>query len=91
MSLRDAVERHSATPVVYLHQLPRWVLPMAVAALMLVGLLVRSWIGASALLALAVFLGWFGYLSWPRLDVPGRLLRVGSVVLLLALAAGDLT
>ncbi|MEO5877848.1 MAG: DUF6703 family protein [Streptosporangiaceae bacterium] len=88
MTLRDAVERHSAMPVVFLHQLPRWVLPVIVGTLMLVGLLVTGWAGASAMIALAIFIGWFGYLSWPRLDLAGRMLRIGALVLLVVLAGG---
>jgi hypothetical protein len=91
MTLRDAVERHSATPVVFLHQLPRWVLPVIVGLLMLTGLLGTGWVGASAMIVLTLFIGWFGYLSWPRLDLAGRLLRIGAVALLLALAAGHFT
>jgi len=91
MTLRDVVERHSATPVVFLHQLPRWVLPVIVGLLMLTGLLVKGWAGASAMTVLALFIGWFGYLSWPRLDLAGRLLRIGAVALLLALAGGHFT
>jgi hypothetical protein len=87
MTLRDAVERHSATTVVFLHRL-RWVLPVIVAVLMLIGLLGTGWLGASAMIILALFLAWFGYLSWPRLDLQGRLLRIGSVALLVALAVG---
>jgi hypothetical protein len=90
MSLREAVERNSAAPVVLLHRMPRWVLPVVVALLMLVGLVVRGPLGALSLLALAVFLGWFFYLSWPRLLLGDRLLRAAALALLLALAAGDL-
>ncbi|ROO83689.1 hypothetical protein EDD29_1196 [Actinocorallia herbida] len=91
MALRDVVERHSATTVVFLHRLPPWVLPLVVAVLMVVGLFVRSWAGALAMLVLALFLGWFAYLSWPGLPWTARLLRVAAVVLLLAFAVGDIT
>ncbi|GAB2861289.1 hypothetical protein GCM10022221_71340 [Actinocorallia aurea] len=91
MPLRDLVERRSATTVVFLHRLPPWVLPLVVAALMVVGLFVRTWAGALAMAALALFLGWFAYLSWPGLAWSARLLRVGAVVLLIAFAVGDIT
>lgn len=91
MALRDLVERHSATTVVFLHRLPGWVLPLVVAALMLVGLFVHGWAGALAMTALALFLAWFAYLSWPGLSWPGRLLRVAAVALLAAFAVGDIT
>ncbi|MDX6744675.1 DUF6703 family protein [Actinocorallia sp. A-T 12471] len=91
MGLRDLVERHSATTVVFLHRLPPWALPLVVAVLMLVGLFVHSWVGALAMTALALFLAWFAYLSWPGLPWPGRVLRVAAVLLLLAFALGDIT
>lgn len=83
---RRAVERWSATPVVFLHRLPRWVLLALVFALLAVGMAGSGWVGAAGLLALLVFLGWFAYLNWPGLNVPGRLLRVGALALLAALA-----
>jgi hypothetical protein len=39
---------------------------------------------------LAVFLGWLAYLSWPSLDLSGRLLRLASLAVLLIFAAGHL-
>ncbi|RAY12076.1 hypothetical protein DPM19_27445 [Actinomadura craniellae] len=89
--VRAAVERWSAVPVVFLHQLPRWVLLVAIFALLVVAMAVGGWAGAVAALALAAFLGWFAYLNWPRLDPGGRLLRVVALGALLALAAGHAT
>jgi hypothetical protein len=86
--LRRAVERWSATPLVYLHQLPRWVLPLALVALLLAGMLGTGWVGAAALLVLAALLGWLAYLSWPSTPLPGRLLRLGAFIVLVLLAAG---
>jgi hypothetical protein len=82
------VERWSATPLVYLHQLPRWVLPLALAALLIAGMLGTGWLGATALLLLAALLGWLAYLSWPSTPLSGRLLRIGAFILLVVLAAG---
>src|SRR5215469_9074056 len=39
---RQAIERHSARPLLYLHQLPAWVLPVMLAVLLVVGLAVRG-------------------------------------------------
>lgn len=86
--LRRTVERWSATPLVFLHQLPRWVLPVVLVALLLAGMLGTGWVGAAALLALAALLGWLAYLSWPSTPPPGRLLRLGAFVVLILLAAG---
>lgn len=75
-SFRSAVERRSAAAVVFLHGLPRWVLLAAVFGLLAVGMIGTGWVGATGLLLLAALLGWFAYLSWPSLSVPGRMLRV---------------
>jgi hypothetical protein len=86
--LRRAVERWSATPLVFLHQLPRWVLLLALFALLLAGMLGTGWLGAIALLMLAALLGWLAFLSWPSTPLSGRLLRLGAFVFLILLAAG---
>jgi hypothetical protein len=83
------VERPSARALVYLHQLPRWLPPLAMLALLITGFAVPGWIGATALALVAVFLGWLGFLSWPTLAVSGRLLRVAAVACLLALAVAQ--
>ena len=70
------MERFSARPLVFLHQLPRWILLLAVLALMITGFFVRGVIGAAALLLVAIFLGWLAYLSWPSINASGRVLRV---------------
>ena len=61
--------------------------PIVLAALFVAGVAVRGWAGAIALCAVAAFLGWLAYLSWPRLAGPGRLGRVVAVAVLLGLAA----
>jgi hypothetical protein len=86
--LRRAVTRWSAAPLVFLHQLPRWVLPLVLVALLLAGMLGTGWVGAAALILLAALLAWLAYLSWPATPLPGRLLRVGAFILLVLLAAG---
>jgi hypothetical protein len=83
---RRAVERASARPLMFLQQLPRWVLLLAVVALIVAGFAVPGWPGAAALVLVAAFLGWLGYLSWPTLTGQGRLLRVVAVACVLALA-----
>jgi len=73
---RQAVERFSARPLVFLHQLPRWALLVVVLGLLISGFAVPGWIGAIALLLVAVLLGWLAYLSWPSINASGRVLRV---------------
>ncbi|MGH3391999.1 MAG: DUF6703 family protein [Actinomadura sp.] len=87
---RRLVESRSATLLVFLHRLPRWVLLVAVFALLAVGMVGTGLLGASALFVLAAALAWFAYLNWPALDTSGRLLRIIGVAGLLLFAAGHL-
>lgn len=87
---RAAVERRSATLLVFLHRLPRWILLVMVFAVLAVGMIGTGWLGAAALVVLAAFLAWFGYLNWPALDPSGRLLRIAGVTVLLIFALGHI-
>jgi hypothetical protein len=88
---RAAAERRSAKPLLYLHQLPPWVVPVLIVGLLVAGLALRGPGGAVALFAVASVLGWLATLSWPRLSAGGRLGRLAAVGLLLALAAFQAT
>jgi hypothetical protein len=83
---RASIEQRSATPVLWLHQLPTWLLPLLAVALLVTGLAVSGWGGAAALAGLAVVLGWLAALSWPRLSTQGRLLRLATVAAVLVVA-----
>ncbi len=83
---RRRVEQSSAKPLVWLHQQPVWLPPVVVAVLLIVGLAVPGWLGATALVLVAAFLGWLAALSWPRLAGGGRLLRLASVAAVLVVA-----
>ncbi len=84
---RQAAERRSAKPLLYLHQLPAWVPPIVLAVLLVVGLAVRGVGGAVALCAVAAVLGWLAAISWPRLSPTGKLGRVLAVLVMLGIAA----
>ena len=73
---RRAVERFSARPLVFLHQMPRWALLLVVLGLLVSGVAVPGLIGAVLLLLLAILLGWLAYLSWPSINTSGRAGRV---------------
>jgi hypothetical protein len=73
---REAAERRSRVPLAYLRQMPSWAIPVLSAALLVAGLAIKGPGGAAAIALLLVFLGWLAYVSWPRLDTAGRLLRV---------------
>ncbi|MDF5754156.1 DUF6703 family protein [Spongiactinospora sp. TRM90649] len=85
--VRKAIEERSAAPLVYLFQFPRWVVPLIMVALLLVGFTVPDWRGGLAVLPVLGFVAWLGYMSWPSLRVGGRLIRVILVTFLLLLTA----
>ena len=80
---RPAVHR-SAVPLVYLRQLPSWLVPMVIAALFVVGLAVRGWAGA-------VRRSSCSETSWGTTDAPGGMviLRAGDLGEAKALLAAD--
>ncbi len=80
------MERRSAAPLVYLRHLPTWLPPLGLAGLLVAGFALRGPAAAAALCVVAAFIGWLGYLSWPRLAGPGRAGRVAAVAGVLALA-----
>jgi hypothetical protein len=88
---RQAAERRSARPLIYLHQLPTWVAPLVLVGLLIAGLAVKGPAGAVALCCVAVVLGWLASVSWPRLQLAGRAGRVLAVAAMLALAAYQAT
>jgi hypothetical protein len=83
---RRAVERRSAALLVYLHQLPRWVPPVVLAALLLTGLTVHGIGGAIALVAVALVLVWLAVVSWPSLSPAGRVVRLLVTALVIGAA-----
>lgn len=85
-SLRQAVERRSAVPLLYLRGLPRFAPAGGIVALAAAGVLLPAPFGALALLIVAAFLAWLVYLSWPAIDSTARTLRT-VVIAVLVLAA----
>ncbi|GAA4045253.1 DUF6703 family protein [Nonomuraea soli] len=86
--LRKKVEQRSATPMAYLFtQVPRWIVPVAMVALLLAGFAVQSWLGGVAVLPVIAFVGLLAYLSWPSLTTGGKLLRVVMLTFLVLVAA----
>ena len=86
-STRRAVEGRSARAVLLLHQLPKWLLPVVMVALLVTGLAVTGPGGGAALAAMAAVLGWLAYLSWPGLGSQGRTLRGAAILGVLVFAA----
>lgn len=81
---RQRIERRSAAPLLFLRQLPQWLIPVLFAVLAFGGLTVRGPVGAVLLVLAAVFLSWLAAVSWPRLTPAGRAGRGAIVALVLA-------
>jgi len=88
---RQTTERRSARPLIYLHQLPRWIAPLLLVAFLVAGLALRGPAGAVALCLVAAVLAWLAALSWPRLPAGGRLGRIAAVAIMLAIAGYQAT
>jgi uncharacterized membrane protein len=76
--------------VLYLQNMPRWVLLLILVALLVGGLAIPGIGGSVLLLVLAALLGWLARISWPALDVSGRILRIVVLLILVAFAVGRL-
>ncbi|TMR98976.1 DUF6703 family protein [Nonomuraea basaltis] len=86
--LRKAVEQRSAVPMAYLFtQVPRWVPAVVLVILLLTGFAVANPLGGVAALVVLAFVVWLAYLSWPSLQIGGKLLRVATMVFLVLLVA----
>jgi hypothetical protein len=83
---RRSLERASAGPLLVLHRMPTWLVPVLLAVLLVAGLALSSPVAGVLLLVPAVFLGWLLLLSWPLTSSAGRLLRVIAVLALLGAA-----
>jgi hypothetical protein len=83
---RQPLERRSAVMLLWLHQLPVWVLPVVLVVFLAIGVSVGGVIGAIALAVVAAVLLWLAALSWPRLGPAARLIRVLTVAVVLGLA-----
>jgi|CZKW01.1.fsa_nt_gi hypothetical protein len=88
---RQSAERRSATLLVFLHQLPVWLLPVVLVALLITGLAVGGWIGAVALCGVAAVLGLLAFVSWPQLTARGRIGRAAAIICVLAIAVVQAT
>lgn len=89
-SWRSRLEASSRPLLVRMAALPRWVLPVALLALLLIGVLVPSLPGTLALLGVTLTLLWLLLLSWPAVRPTGRVLRIVVIALLLYIVASRL-
>ncbi len=71
-----------------LSRLPRWAVVIALAVLLVLGMVQTgplAWLGALILGVLTLFFAWLLVLSWPAIPGSGRLLRLVVVVALAGL------
>ncbi len=86
LSLRSRIEHASYPAMERVNALPRAVTLAALVAVLAVGVLAPApWSGV-AFLAVAVFVGWLLFLTWPRLTLPERLMRLAVLALTLSVA-----
>nr|WP_062340077.1 DUF6703 family protein [Herbidospora sakaeratensis] len=85
--LRKTVETRSAPLLVFLYQMPKWLLPVVLVAFFIGGFALPDWRGGLCMLPVIAFTGWLAYLSWPSLRVGARVLRLALLAFLLAVAA----
>lgn len=80
---RSELERRSAAPLAYLHRMPRWLIPVIMGVLLLLGLFIQGqWAGIFFLL-IGAFLAWLVALSWPVITPGSRVLRLAVTVVVL--------
>lgn len=83
--LRRSFEQRSYPVLQTLHSLPRWIVVVAPAILLFLGLILTgpvAWLGGIMLLIVWLFVAWLTALSWPALTFGSKLFR-GLVVLAL--------
>jgi hypothetical protein len=88
---RTRLERASAPALVALTRVPRWLVAVLMAVLLVAGLAVEGPVGAALLLVLAAFLGWLLAVSWPVLAGVSKVVRVlvvAAVVTVAVMQAG---
>lgn len=89
--LRGKVERSSAPLLLWLSARPRFVIPVLSAVLLIGGLASPPAVGVPLLVLLVLLVGWLSYLSWPVVEGFQRLVRVGTIGLVVAAIVGKLT
>ena len=85
----NAFQRASLPVLAFLTRLPKWLLVIVLAGLLVLGVIQTgplAWLGVLILGLLGLFFLWLLALSWPAIPPSGRVLR-GIVVLALFLGA----
>jgi uncharacterized YccA/Bax inhibitor family protein len=72
--------------LILMNGLPRWLVPVLLAVLLVAGLAISGPLGAALLGVLGLFLAWLVFLSWPALPVATRIIRLVVVAGIVAVA-----
>ena len=83
--LRARLEGVSRPLLVRLTGLPRPAVPVATVALFAVAMLAPLPVAVAALVLIGLFLLWLTFLAWPAVGVGGKAMRVGMVALVVIL------
>jgi hypothetical protein len=78
----------SAPVLLFMHRIPRWVVPVIMGLLLTGGLFLSgswAWLGAVCLALVGLFLLWLFLLAWPILTPGGKAARALAVVAVLGL------
>lgn len=90
LTLRSRIE-HASHPVMErVNALPRAVAFIVLGLVLVVGVAAPAPWSGIAFLLVSIFVGWLLYLTWPRLTLPERLMRVAVLVLALGVAIVNL-
>ena len=90
LSLRSRIEHASYPLMERVNALPRTVVLVVLATVLAVGILAPAPWSGIAFLLVSLFVGWLLYLTWPRLTMPERLMRLAVLALALAVAVVNL-
>lgn len=85
---RRTFEQRSYPVLQRLHSIPRWIVVVAPALLLFLGLVLTggvAWLGGIMLLIVWLFVAWLTALSWPALTPGSRLFRALVVLALLGI------
>ena len=90
LSLRSRIE-HASYPVMErVNAVPRTAALVILAVVLAVGVFAPTPWSGIAFLLVSLFVGWLLYLTWPRLTMPERLMRLAVLALALAVAVVNL-
>lgn len=90
LSLRSRIEHVSYPVMERVNALPRAVVLVALAAVLIVGVAAPAPWSGIAFLVVSAFVGFLLYLTWPRLTLPERLMRLAVFVLAIGAAIVNL-